>query len=121
MAALGDIVSVSRRPGRWVVTGFVGSPAGWPLKVRVIRPGVEVATAFVTSPESLTLLESPAFTPGERVTVNGRPGTVQADNGESVAVRLDASSHDLSDGYRLALPATDCAAPRWQLVLENRL
>lgn len=121
MAALGDIVSVSGRPGRWVVMGLVGSPDGWPLHARVIRRSGDGATAFSTSSASLTLLESPAFTPGERVTVNGRPGAVQADNGESVAVRLDASTHELSDGYRLALPAADCAAPRWQLVLENRL
>ena len=120
MARPGDIVTVNSRLGRWVVMELIGGPHGAPLARLVRRSGRAEHVGFVTALAGLQLLENPTFAPGDRVTVNGRPGVVVAEEGATVRVLLDPASKPLKGGGALALPAAECVAPRWLMSLENR-
>jgi hypothetical protein len=125
MVTIADIVTINGRAdgARWVVADLIGSADGWPLNARIVRktPGGNPA-AFVTSLDNLSVVESPVFSAGERVSVGPHVGEVIASPAPGwVDVRLDAHSHPLSSGGSVAVDERTARTPLWLLTLENRL
>lgn len=123
MAQVGDIVTITTRGDsvRWVVAELLGSPAGWPLDARLVRPSGEGPAAFVTSVASLAVVESPVFSPGERVRVGSLEGEVISSPEPGwTSVRLDAHARSLDCGGSVEVPEAVATVPLWQLTLENR-
>ncbi len=119
----GDIVEVTahRAAFRWTVIGSVGSPRGEPRYVRIVRRQGKGTTGLLLYPQSLTLIESPAFAIGDKVSVNGKTGEIIALGDDQIRVRLDPFTRPLTGGGALEYVNNETEVPRWQLVLENRL
>ncbi len=123
MAAIGSIVTVPWHTDgkRWVVSEYVGSPRGEPKYARIIRVrSGGGTTGHLCYNGGLTVVETPTFTLGERVKIDGRAGEIIA-LGDEIRIRLDPFSLTLRGDGAIRYEGNETSVPAWRVVLENRL
>ncbi|MEQ1953404.1 hypothetical protein [Mesorhizobium sp. CN2-181] len=115
---IGDVVLHDDK--HWVVAALYHSES----MARIIHQAANgVRTSFTQETIGLDKVDSPSFEEGERVIVNGLPGSVVSTDFDSwvAHVMLDARTKPLRGGGALAIPAGISRVPFWQLVLENKM
>jgi hypothetical protein len=132
MASVGDIVSVENGT-KWVVVGFFGNAHGG-LDARLARkdskadqsPGKIVT--LLKDEIGVMVVQTPDFTEGERVEIQGMKGAFQRIEGINAVVLMDAYGwpmkadlkKEVVEPTKIQIDAGVSNVPLWQLVLENR-
>lgn len=116
--AVGDIV-VTESGVRWVVAELIGNAHGG-QDARLIRPSDGRSTGLLKDVSGLTVVESPSFQPGDRVTVNGLKGTYQDSQNGFARVLLDARSATTKSGLTINIDDAVASMSIALLTMENR-
>jgi hypothetical protein len=118
MPAAGDIVTIRRRPGRWVVhskaIGAIPSGRMW----NVIRAGSEPRAHLLVRDRTITVRASPTFDPLMIVRYERQSAIVIEDLGGVVRIAFDRRTA-LRGGGHISWPFRETRVQRSTLVLEN--
>ncbi|MDX8537850.1 hypothetical protein RFM23_09470 [Mesorhizobium abyssinicae] len=119
MAREGDIVQTESGL-KWVVLELIGNAHGG-QDARLIRKSDDSrSTGLLKDAAGLTIVESPSFQEGDRVTVNGLAGSYLDTQNGFARVLLDARTMTTQSGLSIALDAAIASMSIGLLVLENR-
>ncbi|MER8853015.1 hypothetical protein NKH94_15610 [Mesorhizobium australicum] len=121
MVAVGDIVLLGSGL-RYAVLGFLGNPNGGQDAKLIRRNSDGSYSSFQKSAEFLISAETPAFEPGEQVTIDGFKGQFMSReaDGDVARVMLEPRRRQSAGGGFIQIEPGVCRASYALLVLENR-
>ncbi len=118
-AQAGDIVAITSGV-KYVVMELLGNPIGG-LNARLIRPERNGRyTGLSKGTSGLTVIQSPSFVSGERVTVDGSNGCYLGTENGIARVLLARRRKQTKAGDFIGIDASVARVPIGLLVLENR-
>jgi hypothetical protein len=121
MVSAGDIVTVNRRDGTWVIHSRASTAEHtWPWAPlwTVIRVDREPHERLVAGDGDIEVVASPTFAPDMQIKFQGAPAVVVEDRGEHVRVRYDRR-RQTRGGEFIHWPNLESDVSRAALTIEN--